>query len=151
MIALPIFPSRVFRHSAIYIRESSGIREASDLKGRRVGIPQWSQTATVYVRGWLMHEVGIPLHGIAWVQAGVDQAGRRDPIPNRLPQGVRVEPKPDRTLSQMLLAGEIDAMITARPPRCFLTEPPAFGAFSRTIAWRKSVTLQNLGSSRSCM
>lgn len=125
VIALPVFTSRVFRHSSIYILESSGIREARDLGGRRVGIPQWSQTATVYVRGWLMHEIGIPLHTITWIQAGVDQAGRRDPIRSRLPQGVRVEPRPDRTLSQMLLDGEIDAMITARPPQCFLNGAPS--------------------------
>lgn len=124
VIALPIFTSRVFRHSSIYILEASGIREACDLRGRRVGIPQWSQTATVYVRGWLMHDIGVPLQAITWIQAGVDQAGRHDPIHNRLPEGVKVESRPDRTLSQMLLAGEIDAMITARPPRCFLDGAP---------------------------
>lgn len=124
MVALPVFPSRVFRHSSIYIRDSSGIRSASDLAGRAVGIPQWSQTATVYVRGWLMHDVGVGLDSIKWIQAGVDQPGRHDPIQVRLPAGVRVEPRPDRTLSDMLVAGEIDAMITARPPRCFRDGTP---------------------------
>jgi 4,5-dihydroxyphthalate decarboxylase len=120
IVALPVFTSRVFRHSSIYIKESSGIRNASDLAGRSVGIPQWSQTATVYVRGWLMHDVGVPLDSIKWIQAGVDQPGRRDPFRNRLPAGVCVEARPDRTLSDMLVSGEIDAVITARPPRCFL-------------------------------
>jgi 4,5-dihydroxyphthalate decarboxylase len=120
IVALPVFPSRVFRHSSIYVRESSGIRGASDLAGRAVGIPQWSQTATVYVRGWLMHDVGISLASVKWIQAGVDQPGRHDPVQVRLPPGVRVEPRPDRTLSDMLVSGDIDAMITARPPRCFL-------------------------------
>jgi 4,5-dihydroxyphthalate decarboxylase len=119
MVALPVFPSRVFRHSSIYVAEGAGIRTAGDLAGRAVGIPQWSQTATVYVRGWLMHDVGVSLDAIRWVQAGVDQPGRHDPIQSRLPPGVRVEAKPDRTLSDMLVSGEIDAMITARPPRCF--------------------------------
>jgi 4,5-dihydroxyphthalate decarboxylase len=124
MVALPVFTSRVFRHSAIYINESSRIRTASDLAGRTVGIPQWSQTATVYVRGYLMHEAGVPLASIRWVQAGVDQPGRRDPVQSRLPDGVKIEPRPDRTLSDMLVSGEVDAVITARPPGCFLEGVP---------------------------
>ena len=95
LVALPVFPSRVFRHSSIYINERSGIRRAADLKGRRVGIPQWSQTATVYVRGYLQHDAGVPLDSVRWIQAGVDQVGRRDPIDARLPAGVVVETKPD--------------------------------------------------------
>jgi 4,5-dihydroxyphthalate decarboxylase len=124
IIALPIFPSRVFRHSSIYIREGAGIRTPHDLAGRRVGIPQWSQTATVYVRGWLMHDCGVPLSSIKWVQAGVDEPGRRDPISSKLPDGVTIEARPDSTLSGMLVAGELDAIITARPPRCFRERAP---------------------------
>lgn len=124
IVALPVFPSRVFRHSSIYINEKSGIRSAGDLKGRKVGIPQWSQTATVYVRGFLQHDYGVPLASIKWVQAGVDQAGRHEPVKSRLPDGVTVEAMPDRTLGDMLVKGEIDAMITARPPRCFDERAP---------------------------
>jgi 4,5-dihydroxyphthalate decarboxylase len=124
MVALPVFTSRVFRHSAVYVHARSGIRSAADLAGRTVGIPQWSQTATVYVRGWLAHDVGVPLASIEWIQAGVDQAGRRDPLAAALPEGVRVSPRPDRTLSGMLAAGELDAVISARPPRCFLDGAP---------------------------
>ena len=120
IVALPVFPSRVFRHSSIYINDKSNIGTASDLKGCAVGIPQWSQTATVYVRGFLQHDAGVPLSSIKWVQAGVDDAGRHDPVKARLPTGVTIEAKPDRTLSDMLVRGEIDAMITARPPRRFL-------------------------------
>jgi 4,5-dihydroxyphthalate decarboxylase len=124
MIALPVFTSRVFRHSSIYVNEASGLSSAADLAGCKVGIPQWSQTATVYVRGYLVHDVGIPLSAIRWVQAGVDQAGREDQAQLQLPAGVSLEPRPDRTLSGMLAAGEIDAAITARPPRCFLEQTP---------------------------
>jgi 4,5-dihydroxyphthalate decarboxylase len=124
IIALPVFTSRVFRHSSIYIHAASGIKTAADLKGRTVGLPQWSQTATVYVRGYLMHDVGVPLESIAWIQAGVDQPGREDAVELTLPPGVRLEAKPDRTLSEMLVSGEIDAAITARPPRCFLDRAP---------------------------
>jgi 4,5-dihydroxyphthalate decarboxylase len=124
IVALPVFPSRVFRHSSIYVNEKSEIRTASELKGRTVGIPQWSQTATVYVRGFLQHDAGVPLASIKWIQAGVDQAGRHEPVKSRLPAGVTVEAKPDRTLGDMLIKGEIDAMITARPPRCFVEGVP---------------------------
>jgi 4,5-dihydroxyphthalate decarboxylase len=108
IVALPVFPSRVFRHSSIYINENSGIRSASDLRGRTVGIPQWSQTATVYVRGFLQHDSDVPLSSIKWIQAGVDQAGRHDPVKSRLPVGVTIEAMPDRTLGDMLLRGQID-------------------------------------------
>jgi 4,5-dihydroxyphthalate decarboxylase len=124
IIALPVFPSRVFRHSSIYVNERSDIRNASDLKGCKVGIPQWSQTATVYVRGFLQHDAGVPLSSIHWVQAGVDDAGRHDPVKSKLPEGVTVEAKHDRTLGDMLIKGEIDAMITARPPRSFIEGKP---------------------------
>jgi 4,5-dihydroxyphthalate decarboxylase len=119
MVALPVFPSRMFRHSSIYVNAAAGITSLKDLAGKKVGIPQWSQTATIYVRGYLMHHAGVPLSAVHWVQAGLDQAGRRDPVQSRLPQGVVVEQRPDNTLSAMLALGEIDAAITARPPRCF--------------------------------
>lgn len=64
-IALPVFTSRVFRHSSIYVNEASGIANATDLKSRMIGVPQWSQTATIYVRGYLMHDAGVPLESIA--------------------------------------------------------------------------------------
>ena len=124
MVAIPVFPSRVFRHSAIFIRDGSDIREPAQLAGRRVGIPQWSQTATVYVRGYLAHEVAISLASIEWLQAGVNEPGRTEPAKLTLPPGVRVTPMPDRTLSRMLLDGEIDAMITAHPPEPFVRGEP---------------------------
>lgn len=120
MVALPVFPSRVFRQSAIFIRNDSGIRSAADLAGRRVGIPQWSQTATVYVRGYLAHDVGVPLSSIEWIQAGVNQPGRKESAKYRLPADIRMDSRPDRTLSEMLITGEVDALISARPPDCFL-------------------------------
>src|SRR3977135_3022589 len=117
MVALPVFTSRVFRHSSIYVNEASKVADAGDLAGRTVGIPQWSQTATVYVRGFLTHDAGVPLASIRWVQAGVDQPGRRDGVQSYLPDGVTVTPRPDRTLSDLLVSGEIDAVISApRPP-----------------------------------
>ncbi len=76
------------------------------------------------MRGYLTHDAGVPLASIRWIQAGVDQAGRQDQEQSQLPTGVTVESRPDRTLSGMLVAGEIDAAITARPPHCFRERAP---------------------------
>ncbi len=124
MVALPVFPSRVFRQSAIFIREDSGIREAADLAGRRIGIPQWSQTATVYARGYLEHDVGVPLTSVDWVQAGVNEPGRKETAKLQLPKGIKLTPVADRSLSDMLVGGDIDAVITARPPDAFVEKRP---------------------------
>ena len=76
MIGLPVFPSRVFRHGAIFVGANSPIRSAANLAGKRIGIPQWTQTAVTYVRGWLQHNAVVPLTSIEWIQAGVNDAGR---------------------------------------------------------------------------
>jgi 4,5-dihydroxyphthalate decarboxylase len=76
MVAIPVFPSRVHRHSAIYVRADRGIRTAKDLEGRAVGIPEWAQTAGIYVRGFLAEDQGVDLAKIRWLQAGVNEPGR---------------------------------------------------------------------------
>jgi len=112
IVAIPVFPSRVFRHSAIY----SKITKPADLEGKRVGIPEWTQTAGLYVRGLLAHEYGVDLRRIEWLQAGVRQPGRVEKVELKLPPGIRVTPAPDKTLAGMLASGEIDAAISARDP-----------------------------------
>ena len=124
MVGLPVFLSRAFRHSAIYVRTDAGLAGASDLAGRRVGIPEWAQTAVIYMRGVLQHDAGVALDSVHWVQAGVDQPGRSDKAPVTLPPGVKVERRPADTLSGMLLNGELDAIISARPPAAFLARDP---------------------------
>lgn len=119
-VGLPIFPSRVFRQSSFFINERSGIVDVSDLRGKRVGLPQWSQTATVYARGYLAHDVGLDLRDITWVQAGVNTPGRREGVALALPEGISLTQRPDSCLSDMLASGEIDCAISARPPNCFL-------------------------------
>jgi len=114
IIALPVFVSRVFRHSAIYVGKGSGIRRPKDLEGRRVGIPEWSQTAGIYARGLLAHEYGVDLASIDWRQAGVRQAGRIEKVELRKDVPFRITAMPDRTLEDMLAKGEIDAVISAR-------------------------------------
>jgi 4,5-dihydroxyphthalate decarboxylase len=116
IVAIPVFPSRVFRHSAIYVGERSGIKTPKDLEGRKVGIPEWAQTAGIYARGLLAHEYGVDLASIRWHQAGVREPGRVEKVPLELPSGIRINPVPDRTLAQMLASGELDAVISARDP-----------------------------------
>jgi 4,5-dihydroxyphthalate decarboxylase len=119
LVALPVFPSRVFRLSSIYVRAGGPVRAPADLAGKRIGVPEWAQTAAIYTRGYLAHELGLSLDGIEWVQAGLNEAGRVEKVALKLPAGTRLRPVRDVTLNDMLLAGEIDAVLSARPPRGF--------------------------------
>jgi 4,5-dihydroxyphthalate decarboxylase len=127
LTAIPVFPTRVFRHSSIYIRRDGPVKQPADLRGRRVGVPEWAQTAQVYVRGALQHQYGIDLTSIEWVQAGVNEAGRTEKVGLSLPPGLKLTPLPAKNLSDMLVAGEIDAAMTAAPPSCFLKGHPNIG------------------------
>ncbi len=117
--AIPVFPSRVFRHSSIFVLSDSAVKKPEDLAGRKVGLPEWAQTAAIYTRGLLMHEYGVPLRDIDWSQAGVAQPGRTEKVALKLPDGVRYTPVPDSCLNDMLLGGEVDAIMTAHPPPAF--------------------------------
>lgn len=118
-VAIPVFPIRSFRHSIIYVRADRAIARPEDLAGKRVGIPQWSQTALTYVRAFLMHDYGVDLRSIHWIAGGVNQAGRVDPVSVALPTGVEVTEVRERSLNELLLAGELDAVISARAPLAF--------------------------------
>ncbi len=122
--AIPVFPSRTFRQSSVYVAASAGITEPKKLEGRRVGVPEWTQTAGVYARAYLQHQCGVALENIHWVQAGVNEAGRKEKVDLKLPAGVAIETVPDRSLTEMLLAGDLDAMISAREPSAFLAGDP---------------------------
>ena len=115
--AIPVFPSRAFRQSMIYVREGGKIDRPEQLKGKRIGVPEWAQTAVIYSRGYLVHQAGVPLASVKWVQAGVNEAGRIEKVKLKLPKGVHCASEPQRTLNDMLLAGELDAVLSARPPR----------------------------------
>jgi 4,5-dihydroxyphthalate decarboxylase len=129
MIAIPVFPSRVHRHSAIYVRSDRGIRSPKDLEGRTIGIPEWAQTAGIFVRGFLAEHYGVDLASINWLQAGVDEPGRNEKVALKLPAGIRYRARPDASLSAMLLSGEIDAAITARAPLAFVPGGPIVRLF----------------------
>lgn len=119
IIGLPVFASRLFRFASFYVNKKSGIKTAADLKGKRIGVPEWAHTAALWMRGWLMHEGGVPLSEIEWVQAGTNEAGRIEKVELTLPKGVTLRPEPEKTLSDMIASGELDCVIIARPPDCF--------------------------------
>jgi 4,5-dihydroxyphthalate decarboxylase len=120
LIAIPVFTSRAFRHSAIFVREDGPRDEPQALRGARIGVPEWTQTATVYARGVLAHEYGVAVEDVRWVQAGTNETGRVEGIAVTLPPGVSVESRPHDTLNDLLLAGELDALIAAHPPAGFV-------------------------------
>ena len=115
-IALPVYISRAFRHSSLYVREGAGLSELAQLRGKRIGVPEWAQTASVYSRGLLVR-AGVPLTEAQWVQAGVNQPGRAEKVALHLPAGIDYRAAPDKSLNQMLLDREIDAAFSARPPK----------------------------------
>ena len=120
-IGIPVFPSRAFRHGAIYVRTDRGIRTAADLAGRRIGLPEYQQTAALWVRGILREHYGVDTLGIAWRTGGMEEAGQGERVALKLPPGMNVTPiGPGETLNAMLAAGEIDAVVGPRPPSCFV-------------------------------
>ena len=123
--AIPAFVSRMFRHSAAYINIDSGIRRPEDLKGKRVGVPEYQMTATVWLRGILEDDYGVKPSDLHWYAGGQEHPGRREKVPLALPPEVRIERIPeDRTLSSMLEAGEIDALFAAKMPSPFVNRSP---------------------------
>jgi 4,5-dihydroxyphthalate decarboxylase len=123
-IAIPIWPSRFFRHSCIYVNAKSGIREPKDLIGKRVGNPEYQMTAPAWIRGILGDEYGVPVDSVQYLTGGEEEPGRPEKIALDLPPNIRLEPiGPNDTLAQMLIDGKIDALYTARMPSCYGTSP----------------------------
>jgi len=121
-IAIPVFPSRFFRHSCIYVNADAGIREPKDLIGKRIGTPEYQMTAPVWIRGILAEHYGVPVDSVTYVTGGEEEPGRPEKLKLDLPPNIKIEQiGPTQTLSQMLLDGEIDALHTARMPSTFLT------------------------------
>lgn len=124
IIGLPVWTSRQFRFSSFYYNTKSGIKEPKDLAGKRVAVPEWAQTAAVYTRGWLQHDAGIDLTSIDWVQAGTEQPGREEKVELYLPKGLKLTRVTDKSISEMLASGEIDAAMVAREPLVFTRKHP---------------------------
>ncbi|MCC6007317.1 MAG: ABC transporter substrate-binding protein [Rhodobacteraceae bacterium] len=134
-IALPVFLSRAFRHTSVYVRTDTGIRAPADLKGRRIGIAEYQLSANVWVRGILEDDHGVKPSDVTWVRGGMDTPGRPEKIALTLPDDIRMEQAPEgATLNGMLEAGEIDGFIGPRWPRCFAEAHPHVGRlFSDSI------------------
>ncbi len=124
-IAIPVFPSRYFRHSSIYVHTHAGIERPEDLRGKRVGVPEYNVTAAVWVRGILQHEYGVHPSEIRWFQGGLHDPGRREKVMGTLPPGVSLEPLPEgRTLNDMIERGDLDAITVPRTPNAYLQGSP---------------------------
>lgn len=135
-VAIPVFLSRAFRHTSVYIRTDKGIDTPQDLKGKRIGIAEYQLSANVWVRGILEEEYGVKPSDIIWVRGGMDTPGRPEKIKVQLPDDIRMEEAPvGSTLNGMLEAGEIDGFIGPRWPRCFAERHPHVGRlFADSIA-----------------
>lgn len=122
-VAIPVFPSRAFRHGAVYVSRRGGIEQAADLAGRTIGVPEYQMTAALWVRGMLQHEYGVRPDSVNWVTGGLRDAGRRPLVEVDVPD-VSIQHVADRTLDDLLLAGEIDAVIAPQAPPSFAAGHP---------------------------
>jgi len=123
-VAIPVFPSRFFRHSCIFVSAKSAIRQPSELKGRRIGVPEYQMTAPVWIRGILSDDHGVKVTDVEHFSGGEEEPGRDEKLKLNLPSTIRLKAIPsDKTLSRMLADGELDALVTARAPSTFHKEP----------------------------
>jgi 4,5-dihydroxyphthalate decarboxylase len=137
-IAVPAFVSRAFRHTAIYVR-TDRVKKPEDLKGRKVGLPEYQLTANVWARALLEDDYGVKPSDIHWIRGGIEEAGRPEKLAIKLPPGVRLDNAPDgATISGLLEAGEIDGFIAPRPPTLVQKGHPNIGwLFSDPVAVAK--------------
>ncbi len=123
-VGIPVFPSRSFRHSAIFVNTASGIAAPADLRGKVVGVPEYQMTAALWARGMLSDVYGVRSQDMIWRTGGLEQPGRSEKLPLRMPAGFDVAPiGAGQRLTDMLAAGEIDAVISPRAPSCFGRDP----------------------------
>jgi 4,5-dihydroxyphthalate decarboxylase len=123
-VAVPAFLSRMFRHSAVYIRADRGIDGPADLRGKTIGVPEYQMSAVMWIRGFLKDEFGITASDVNWVQGGLESPGRRDKFPLNLSEGFPLRSANGATLSTMLSDGRLDAVMSARRPSCFVAGHP---------------------------
>jgi 4,5-dihydroxyphthalate decarboxylase len=123
-IAIPVFPSRSFRHSCVFVSAKSGIRKPEDLKGKRVAAPEYQMTAPVWIRGILSDDFGVKVTDVQHFSGGEEEPGRVEKLKLDLPPHIKYSPiGPTQTISRMLADGELDAFVTARAPSTFYSEP----------------------------
>lgn len=116
-VAIPVFPSRSFRHSGVYVRPGGGIERPEDLRGGRVGVAEYQLTANVWIRGILAERHGLGVRDVTYVTGGLEDPRRIEKIALALPPDIRIEPAPEgETLSELLAAGGLDAIYSPRAP-----------------------------------
>lgn len=123
-VAIPVFPSRLFRHSSIYIRTDRGIQRPQDLRGKVIGVPEYAMTAAVWIRGILQDQYAIRAADVKWRSGGLEEPGREARVRLELPPEIDLQPIPaGETLSGLLDSGRIDGLISALAPSCFARNP----------------------------
>lgn len=124
-IAVPAFPSRAFRHSAVYVRTDRGIERPEDLTGATIGVPEFQQTVGLWIRGILADRHGVPPAAIQWRSGGLERPGADERMPISVRDGIDLRPiEPGATLSSLLAGGELDGIVSPRPPSCFVAGNP---------------------------
>lgn len=124
-VAIPVMLSKMFRHDCIYVRPDAGINEPADLRGKRIGLPQYSSTAGVFIKGLMQHEYGVSPHEMTWFMGGQDTPAPAPLVPLDLPDDIHLEFIPeDKTLEGMLADGELDALFATYIPNLFLSGSP---------------------------
>ncbi|MBC8158198.1 MAG: hypothetical protein H8E94_02585 [Alphaproteobacteria bacterium] len=124
-VAIPVFPSRAYRHACIYVRTDRGIETPKDLEGKIVGVPEYQMTLALWLRGILQDVYGVDFRTLHYRTGGTNVAGRKERLPLKLPGHMDVQPiSPDKCLNDLLVAGEIDAIMTPMPPTAFSEGSP---------------------------
>lgn len=124
-VAIPVFPSRMFRHSAIYVRSDRAIDTPKDLRGKKVGVPEYQMTAALWVRGFLDDEYSVSPADLSWYSGGLHEPARKDKVALTLPASISLHPiAANSTLDGLLSTGDLDALISARIPKSFRAGSP---------------------------
>ena len=134
-VAIPVFPSRAFRHGFIAINKKSGITKPKDLEGKRVGVPLYTMTAAIFIRGLLQHEFGVDFEKIHWVQGAVNHAGAHGkptvlPLLKHMP--IEIDPS-GRSLSDLIEARVVDATLGTSLPESIRTNPDVARLFPNYV------------------
>ena len=124
-VAIPVMLSKIFRHDCIYVRPDAGISQPADLRGKRIGLPQYSSTAGVFIKGLVQHEYGVLPQEMTWFMGGQDTPAPAPLVPLDLPSDIHLEFIPeDKTLEGMLAGKELDALFATYIPNLFLNGSP---------------------------
>lgn len=143
-VAIPAFPSRTFRHGAIYVNRAAGITRPEQLAGRRVGVPEYAMTAAVWVRGFLQHQHGVAPGSIQWITGGLQSAGRKPLVAVEVPS-VEITHETEKTLNDMLVSGEIDALIAPQAPPAIRRGRPEVGRLFDDVASAEQAYFRETG------